>query len=76
MESLRELFLGHNLNPFADSFQKAENSVTTKKKNKTTKSQTQCLLYIRVLEVSRGLRQAKGPILESLYSIFGYCEDT
>ena len=32
MESLRELFLGHNLNPFADSFQKAENSVITKKK--------------------------------------------
>ena len=75
MESLRELFLGHNLNPFADSFQKAEISVFTKKK-KNTKSQTQCLLYIRVLEVSRGLRQAKGPILESLYSIFGYCEDT
>ena len=34
MESLRELFLGHNLNPFADSFQKAENSVITKKKTK------------------------------------------
>ena len=28
---LRELFLGHNLNPFDDSFQKAENSVITKK---------------------------------------------
>ena len=73
MESLRELFLGHNLNPFADSFQKAENSVITKN---PTKSQTQGLLYVRVLEVSRGLRQAKGPILESLYSIFGHCEDT
>lgn len=36
MESLRELFLGHNLNPFDDSFQEAENSVITKKKKKIT----------------------------------------